>query len=378
VTSAEESGSTLERDVLREFVATDPRLETVRSASGEEAVWLVGGSVRDLLCGRTPTDLDLVIVGDPRPLAERLDPDPVFHDEFMTATASLGEGSVDLARARVERYREPGALPRVEPASIEQDLARRDFTINAMAVPLDAPDQILDPFGGLEALVERRLSLIHEGSFGDDPTRALRGARYAARFGFEPDPAMVEALRTVDLETISRDRLIAEVRRFGKEEDPGGALAMACDWGLLDLPESLPAMVGRAIELVGEGPWQGITNSSDLIEAAVDAIDRVEAFPLEPPASRIEQRDLITRTAPEILVLARAGGREWLDWWPEVGSGIGLAIDGDDLIEAGVEPGPAVGTGLRAALADALEGAGTGRDRQMEIAIEAAAGDGDG
>lgn len=265
MTSAEESGSTLERDVLREFVATDPRLETVRSASGEEAVWLVGGSVRDLLCGRTPTDLDLVIVGDPRPLAERLDPDPVFHDEFMTATASLGEGSVDLARARAERYREPGALPRVEPASIEQDLARRDFTINAMAVPLDAPDQILDPFGGLEALVERRLSLIHEGSFGDDPTRALRGARYAARFGFEPDPAMVEALRTVDLETISRDRLIAEVRRFGKEEDPGGALAMACDWGLLDLPESLPAMVGRAIELVGEGPWQGITNSSDLI-----------------------------------------------------------------------------------------------------------------
>jgi len=359
-------------------VATDPRLEMIRSASGGAAVWLVGGSVRDLLCGRRPSDLDLVIEGDPGPVAERLDPDPVLHDEFMTATASLGDESVDLARARAERYREPGALPEVEPASIEQDLARRDFTINAMAVPLGAPDQILDPFGGLEALLERRLSLIHEGSFGDDPTRALRGARYAARFGFEPDPAMVEALRTVDLGTVSNDRLMAEVRRFGDEDDPAGALATACDWGLLDLPKSLLVMVGRAIELAEEGPWRGLTNSSDLIETAVEARDQVEAFPVEPPTSRIEQRDLITRTVPEVLVLARAGGREWLDWWPEVGGEIGLAIDGDDLIEAGVEPGPAVGVGLRAALADALEESGTDRDRQMEIALEATAGDGDG
>ena len=364
-----------ERQALREFVSGDRRLEAVRSAAGGSEVWLVGGSVRDLLVGRSPTDLDLVIEGDPSAMARELDPDASIHTRFMTATLLLDGRHVDIAGARTERYPYPGSLPEVELAQIEADLARRDFTFNAIAVPLSDPGEILDPFDGLGALSEGRLTLLHEESLIDDPIRALRGARYAARFGFDPDPPMRLALENVDLASVSAERRATELRRFAGEPDPERALEIAREWGLIELDEEVIGLIGPAIELVSStGPWKGTARPADLVGAAFDSFGQVEAFPAECPTTRIEQFDLVVRTAPEVLVLARADGREWLDWWPETGRRLRLEIDGDDLVAAGVEPGPAIGVGLRAALAEALEAGGTDRDRQLETAISAAEG----
>lgn len=362
----------LDRKALRDFVAEDSRLESVRLAAGASPAWLVGGSVRDLLLGRRPSDIDVVIEGDPIALAGGLDPEPLVHPRFMTATVSLDDGQLDIARARAETYPAPGALPEVEPAPIERDLARRDFTINAVAVPLSEPDRCLDPFDGLAALAERRLTLLHPASLVDDPIRALRGARYAARFGFEPDRTMRIALADVDLDSVSEDRLVAELRRFGSEPEPARAVAVALEWGLLEAEKGTPELVEQAIELVSDGPWQGFAEPAGLVESALRSIDLVLAFPKEVPGTRIELYELASRSDPEILVLARAAGREWLDWWPETGAGIRLEIDGDDLVAVGIEPGPAIGAGLRAALAEALEVGGTGRAGQLATATRAA------
>ncbi len=374
--ASETSGRDPDRDGLADFVAGDSRLDVLRTALSGSPAWLVGGSVRDLLLGRIPVDLDLIVETDPAGIARELDPDAVVHEKFMTAALTLEGHSVDIARARTERYPNPGALPEVEPASIEFDLARRDFSINAIAVPLDRPADRVDPFDGLAAIAEGRLSLLHEGSLTDDPTRALRGARYAARFEFNPDPAMEKALENVDLGTVSRDRIEDELRRFGDEADPAAALEMARRWGLIEIPAETVERLRVAVELVAQGPWKDFAGRPELVLAACDPDNSDAAFPVEPPEVRIEQSELIGRTEPEAVVLARAAGREWLDWWPRTGRSIGIEIDGEDLIAAGIEPGPAVGVGLRAALGDALETGGTDRDRQLETAVRAARGGG--
>src|SRR5690606_1894726 len=118
---------------------------------------------------------------------------------FMTAAVRAGEVAIDVATARRETYDYPGALPRVEPAAIEEDLGRRDFTVNAMALPLQGAPELLDPHGGLADLEAGTLRLLHEASVRDDPTRALRAARYAARLGFKLDPASEGQVRAARL-----------------------------------------------------------------------------------------------------------------------------------------------------------------------------------
>ncbi len=165
--------------------AHPPRAGAVRDV-GDDPVYLVGGAVRDLLLGRGRADIDLVVEGDAAALAARLGADVVSHERFGTAKVKLDGHEVDIAGARSESYPHPGALPVVEPAAeLEADLLRRDFTINAMAIPLArraAPDRPARWRGRPGA---RQLRVLHTGSFVDDPTRALRAARYAARFGFE-------------------------------------------------------------------------------------------------------------------------------------------------------------------------------------------------
>ena len=153
------------------------------------------------------------------------------HERFGTATVRVGDLVVDLARSRAEAYEHPGALPAVTPAPIAEDLARRDFTINAMALPLTGEAELIDPHGGLDDLRAGRLRVLHEGSFVDDPTRALRAARYAARFGFGLEPRTEELLRAADLSTVSDDRVQAELRRIAAEDDPAAALALILAWG---------------------------------------------------------------------------------------------------------------------------------------------------
>jgi tRNA nucleotidyltransferase/poly(A) polymerase len=132
--------------------------------------------------------------------------------------------------------REPRPTPtpgrcRVSAASIEEDLARRDFTINAMAVPLKGDPELLDPHGGLDDLRAGLLRVLHERSFVDDPTRALRAARYAARFDYTLESTTEKLLRDADLSTVSEDRIQGELRRIAAEAEPARALALIVEWG---------------------------------------------------------------------------------------------------------------------------------------------------
>ena len=168
------------------------RPPAVAALDGEEAVYVVGGAVRDVLLDRRPHELDFVVEGDAlavaRRAAERAGGRVTAHERFGTATVTAPETTFDLAGARRERYPRPGALPEVElGATLREDLERRDFTVNAIALHLADGELVWLP-GAEEDLRAGRLRVLHEGSFRDDPTRMLRLARYAARLGFEPDP----------------------------------------------------------------------------------------------------------------------------------------------------------------------------------------------
>ncbi len=153
--------------------------------------WIVGGVARALAAGTEPDqDIDIAVDAELEPLLAELGLPATRHDRFGTAVVALDDGRhADIARTRTETYAAPGALPDVAPAPIGDDLARRDFTVNAIAIALTPPHRVLDPFAGAADLAAGRLRVLHPRSFADDPTRAIRGARYAARLGLEPDPA---------------------------------------------------------------------------------------------------------------------------------------------------------------------------------------------
>lgn len=198
---------------------------------GAEA-YLVGGLVRDMFLGVDNVDLDIAIVGDglavARRLAKTLNARILAHERFLTATLVVpGEIRIDIATARSERYERAGALPIVAPASLEEDLFRRDITINAMAASL-APSRfgaVLDPYGGIKDLHAGLVRILHPASLRDDPTRILRILRFAARFGFQLEEntqrCLDEALRERAFEAISADRLRAEIFLALNEADPG-------------------------------------------------------------------------------------------------------------------------------------------------------------
>ncbi|MGE5531929.1 MAG: poly-A polymerase, partial [Bacteroidota bacterium] len=167
-------------------------------ASGLRA-WLVGGAVRDALLGRDSLDLDVAVEGEARQFAEAVAQEwgarMVAHDRFGTYIIEAGEWHLDIATSRRETYARAGALPLVEPGSLDDDLRRRDFTINAMALPLGADlDQLYDPLGGLRDLRQGLVRGLHPATFLDDPTRIIRAARYAARFGCRLDEKTQEWL----------------------------------------------------------------------------------------------------------------------------------------------------------------------------------------
>src|SRR3954471_4644210 len=133
----------IEPEHIAERLSALPGLDRVREAAAGTPVYLVGGAVRDLLLGRERSDLDLVVEGDAAALGRKLGGEVRAHERFATATAVLDGLEVDLATARSETYPHPGALPEVRPAAIAEDLARRDFTVNAMAIPLVGDPELI-------------------------------------------------------------------------------------------------------------------------------------------------------------------------------------------------------------------------------------------
>jgi tRNA nucleotidyltransferase (CCA-adding enzyme) len=362
-----------EAELVAALAAALPELDRLREAAAGTPIHLVGGAVRDLFLGRPRTDVDVVVEGDAAEIARRLGGDPLEHERFATAKAGLGELEVDLASARAETYPEPGALPEVRPAGLEEDLARRDFTINAMAIPLQGDPQLIDPHSGRSDLDAGLLRVLHERSFVDDPTRALRAARYAARFGFQLEPGTAELLRAADLSTVSADRRAAELMRLAAEPDASDGLRLAADWGLVRLrpgaDELLPAVEG----LLAEPPWSEVAaRPRAMLVAGLGPAGREAELAAERPPRPSDAVELARGARPEELLLARAMGAEWLDQYLRDWRGVSLEIDGADLIAAGVPEGPAVGRGLRAALRRKLDGEIEGREAELETALDEA------
>jgi tRNA nucleotidyltransferase (CCA-adding enzyme) len=165
-----------------------------RVAEPYDGVYLVGGTVRDILLGRPNFDVDVAVEGDAiefaRELASEFGGRCRAHGQFGTAVVQYGDGKhVDVVTARRESYAAPAALPTVERASIREDLFRRDFTINAMALSLKTRGhgELVDPFAGESDLERGTIRVLHDESFVDDPTRLFRAIRYESRFGFRMD-----------------------------------------------------------------------------------------------------------------------------------------------------------------------------------------------
>ncbi len=359
-----------------------PGIDALREAAAGADAYLVGGAVRDLLLGPTlasaggHADLDVVVEGDIGEVAAALGGELREHDRFATATVRAGELTVDLATARAERYPRPGALPEVRPAPLVEDLARRDFTVNAIAVPLAGPPDPIDPHGGVDDLRAGLLRVLHAGSFADDPTRTLRAARYAARFGFELEGETAGLLREADLGTVSGERALAELRRIAAEPDPGPAFALVRDWGLMpeDVDTDGPKRASAVAELAAREPWAGFAARDLAIMLAIrPLLAQTRELAEADPASPSEASRIARAWDPIQLLVARASsGGEWLDRWAGEWRHVALEIDGEDLIAAGVPEGPAVGRGLEAALAAKLDGELSGREAELERALAAA------
>jgi tRNA nucleotidyltransferase (CCA-adding enzyme) len=350
-----------------------PELATVRAAA-RQPVYLVGGAVRDLLLGRDRTDVDLMVEGDATVLAAALGGANSEHDRFGTVKVDVEGHEVDIVGARTETYERPGALPTVTPAaSIEEDLARRDFTINAMAIPLQGEPRLIDPHGGSGDLEDGLLRVLHERSFLDDPTRAIRAARYASRFGFRLEPKTEKLLRETDLTTVSADRRRTELERLAAEANACDGFELLAEWGAIDLrPEGIELM--QAVDSLLQAPhWAEIAPRERALVAAAlgppGAEEVLASMWVPKPGEGVE---LAERRDPVELILARALGADWLEHYLTSWRKTRLEIDGDDLIAAGVEQGPAVGRGLRAARHRKLEGEISGREEELATALAAA------
>ena len=263
-------------------------------------------------------------------------------------------------------------------ASLRDDLARRDFSVNAMAVPLDGPAELIDPHGGLADLGARVLRVLHTRSFTDDPTRALRAARYAARLGFTLEPETEGLLRGTDLATVSRERVEAELRRLAAEAEPVEALRLLVEWGVVDADPDLAAATARVLD---REPFSELADrGSALLAAGAVRAGRFAATGLdgarELAAAASERPSELTalargRTGTELAV-ARALGAAWLDDYVVSWRHVRLEIGGADLLAAGVEEGPALGRALHEVLRAKLDGELDGRDQELAAALAAA------
>lgn len=353
-----------------------PELAAVREAA-QQPVYLVGGAVRDLLLGHGRADLDLVVEGDAAALAELLGAEVVSHERFATAKAMLDGHEVDIAAARSESYPHPGALPVVESAAdVETDLARRDFTINAIAIPLQGELRLIDPHGGRADLAAGLLRVLHPRSFENDPTRAIRAARYAARFGFELEAETAALLQETDLGAVSADRRRAELLRLAAEPNAPRGFALLGEWGLVELRSGGAELAAHVAELLVAEPWSGAApRQSALLAAALGPEGSEVELSRTRPARPSEAVALAAGHDAVELVLARALGAEWLDRYLVKWRHVSLEIDGEALIAAGVPQGTALGRGLKEALRRKLDGEVDGREQELAAALGVARGD---
>lgn len=394
------------------------RVQVAAQLSRERGVpvYLVGGLVRDLVLGRENRDVDLVVQGDgiafAEALAEKLGGRCRSHEAFLTAVVVDAEDfHVDVATARSEFYRAPAALPEVETSTLRQDLYRRDFTVNTLALrlgPQETPE-LIDHFGGRQDLDLKILRVLHSLSFVDDPTRAFRAVRLELRLGFEMSPE-TEHLVQVALEEGVFDRLSGArlrdelallledpdlaVRAFERLDELGLLTVLhprlrfddavrerviearsAYAWFELEGLEEPPVEVWKLmlLALVGEGGTLGRGDLFELAERLMLAAPDLRLMGdfrqrladarkvlARPDARPHEIHDALERLGGEetllLLALSDEPVRTWVHRDLTELRRLELTIRGGDLVEAGFEPGAQIGDALRAVRAARLDG----------------------
>jgi tRNA nucleotidyltransferase (CCA-adding enzyme) len=402
-----------ERLDLLERLRSEQRARSVLDAAAEHpGVHVVGGAVRDALLGGVAQDLDFVVDGRAEPVAaavaERLGGDLLEHDRFGTAQVTVDGRSYDFATARSERYERPGALPTVVPAAgVEEDLLRRDFTVNALALAVGppVPGHLLGAARALEDLDAGRLRVLHDASFRDDPTRLLRLARYSARLGFEVERHTAALARLAieggALGNVAGPRIGNELRLAAREGDPLPVFERLAGLGVLAAVH--PAM-GFEAELARRAvralPADGRLDLVLLAVATLDVpageaaplldrlgFDRQEIRPALALVGRLPEvartiavaarpseldAALAGSTPEEAALVAALGAEEPVGRWLGELRHIELEIDGEDVREAGVPEGPAIGKGLAAARAGRLDGELMTREAQLAAALKMA------
>ncbi len=388
-------GSTVS-DTIQEIVAEH----------GDGHVYLVGGAVRDLALGLPLVDVDLVTEGDAIDLVQRTlsDRKITAHQRFRTASFTISGVNIDVATARSEIYVRPGALPRVQPADIETDLRRRDFSINAMALRLDGDELLLDPTGGTADIEAHLVRILHDRSFEDDATRILRALRYSARLGLklEADTQRLLTAGVAFISTISGARLRRELELMLGEATAVIALASAESQGALRAIH--PALGWDAERSTAWGNSEFITierlpfgfalmSASASTDAAAEMVERLrlhknEAEAVLGLAAMAQVTPMLRRPDakpsgvvvlldryPVAAVAAFAAtaadpiaaqvALRYLAEWRQVTP----LLHGDDLIALGVPAGPQVHRGLQLIRASRLDGWSTDEGDERALAM---------
>ena len=364
------------RDTLRAMPCGAALLDAAPPGGG---VHLVGGAVRDLLRGVTPAELDVAVEGDTTALLTALGGLPLRHERFGTATVQSGACRIDVAMTRAERYGSPGALPEVRPAGLAEDLGRRDFTVNAIALDL-GDGRLREAPGAQDDLRAGLLRVLHDRSFLDDPTRLWRLARYRARLGFEVEDRTRELAREAvaagALATVSTTRIGNELRLALAEPDPVAALESAADLGLAPWLEVDRAAVERALGVLGDAGDPALTVLATVardvpdvgLTAAwrrtLDAAAALRAVDLAGAPPSVADRAFGAAPAEAVAATGTPEARRWL----AQDRHRRLAITGEDLIAAGVPRGPELGARLRAVRGAVLDGR-VGDDAADQIAV---------
>lgn len=211
------------------------------AAAANTRAYLVGGFVRDLVMGAANLDIDIALEGDSVGFIDKYAAAKAArvtkHDKFGTATLNLNDLRLDFSMTRTESYPSPGVLPVVKPGNIVEDMRRRDITINAMALSISQDDfgALIDPHGGGADLDAKKIRILHDNSFVDDPTRIPRAIRYEQRFDFAIEPHTLALLQRdmAGLGKITGDRVRHELEKIFQEERPELSLARAQELGVL-------------------------------------------------------------------------------------------------------------------------------------------------
>ena len=374
------------------------------SSIGSRA-FLVGGAIRDIILGREIKDIDLAVECCPQKLlsSSHMEPAKVIStSRFETVKLEICGQIIDLSMTRSEIYPNPGALPEVQLSTIEGDLSRQDFTINAFGVHVD-PDRwgdLIDHHSGLQDLCHKKIRVLHNQSFMDDPTRVFRAARYASRLSFEVEMTTEEALvRDLDgIRNLSGTRILNELNQIFGETNSGKALENLNKWDVFKAihPQfDIPTEVFNTIENSGSeevssdvvgllallycsnnvirgeiGKRLGLSSS---LHSKVSDLDRFQE--LLPGMKNSDIYEKLSGLSLESLHVARSmsssansGLSAQIDLYLNDLAKVSVSVTGNDLLDMGIPEGTEMGRILSSIHKELLDGQVTNREEQVILA----------